>query len=136
MTAEQAPSSPQPPPPPVPADARTGWPRWILRMIGYLLLGPVLLVMIGWATLAVYYADLSGQKPRLITASIVAISMLAVLIFVRPRRYGLALFAVMFASVVAWFLLLKPSNDRDWLPDVANLCTARIEGDRVTLHNV
>ncbi len=36
----------------------------------------------------------------------------------------------------AWWWGLRPSNDRDWRPEVARLATAEIRGDRVTIHNV
>jgi hypothetical protein len=32
--------------------------------------------------------------------------------------------------------LLSPSNDRDWLPEVARLASADVEGNRVVVHNV
>ena len=31
---------------------------------------------------------------------------------------------------------MKPSNDRDWLPNVARTPWATVDGDRVTIHNV
>ena len=36
----------------------------------------------------------------------------------------------------AWWRTLKPSNDRDWRPEVARLATAEFRGDRVTVQNV
>jgi hypothetical protein len=38
--------------------------------------------------------------------------------------------------VAAWWLTLKPSNDRAWQPDVAQTAWAEINGDEVTVHNV
>jgi hypothetical protein len=38
--------------------------------------------------------------------------------------------------VLAWWLTLKPSNDGNWQPDVAQLAWADIEGDQFTFHNV
>jgi hypothetical protein len=46
---------------------------------------------------------------------------------------GLIVVAVAFA---AWWRSLRPSNDRDWRPDVARLATAVVAGDRVTVRNV
>jgi hypothetical protein len=37
---------------------------------------------------------------------------------------------------VRWRFPLRPSNARDWQPDVARTATAEIEGDRVTVRNV
>ena len=38
--------------------------------------------------------------------------------------------------VVAWWFTLKPSNHRDWLPDVAQTAWADIQGDEITFHQV
>ena len=40
------------------------------------------------------------------------------------------------ALCVAWWRQLRPSNDRDWRPDVARLATAEVQGERVTVRNV
>jgi hypothetical protein len=44
--------------------------------------------------------------------------------------------ALVTAAAIGWWRSRKPSNDRDWRPDVARLATARVEGDRVTVRNV
>src|SRR4051812_25381906 len=36
----------------------------------------------------------------------------------------------------AWWRGLRPSNDRDWRPEVARLATAEIDGERGTVRNV
>lgn len=41
-----------------------------------------------------------------------------------------------FGLVLAWWLTLKPSNERNWQPEVAQTAWAEIDGDNVTLHNV
>ncbi len=57
-------------------------------------------------------------------------------VLVRPwLRAVLAVFAL-FAIVLAWWLTLAPSNGRDWLPDVARLPTATIDGSMLTIRNV
>ena len=38
--------------------------------------------------------------------------------------------------VLMWWFLLQPSNNRDWLPDVAVLPFADIAGNQVTVHNI
>ncbi|WP_370263328.1 DUF4105 domain-containing protein [Limnobacter sp.] len=47
--------------------------------------------------------------------------------------YALLLLALVFA---AWWVLQKPSHNRDWADDVAHMLQADVQGDRVTLHNV
>jgi CRISPR/Cas system-associated exonuclease Cas4 (RecB family) len=48
-----------------------------------------------------------------------------------------ALTGVLLAVLAAaWWRRLKPSNDRDWRPEVARLASAEFQGDRVTVKNV
>jgi hypothetical protein len=53
----------------------------------------------------------------------------------RARWPGLAAAAVAFACVLVWWLSLRPSNDREWKPDVAQTAWADIDGDQITIHN-
>jgi hypothetical protein len=121
--------------PPTPAFPRREIVRRLLRWTGIALLGLIVTGMLLWATAAVYYAD-THRGPRTIRAALVALAALASLIVVRPRRRGLAAFALLFAAVLGWYLLLKPSNDRDWAPEVARTPWAQIEGERVAVHDI
>jgi hypothetical protein len=38
--------------------------------------------------------------------------------------------------VLVWWLSIEPRNDRDWLPDVRELPTTEIDGDRLVVTNV
>lgn len=49
---------------------------------------------------------------------------------------GVALFAAAFLAMLSGFLALRPSNTRDWQPDVAKLATGQLEGDRLRMRNV
>ena len=102
-----------------------------------LVLGFILFCLTAWATVAIYFSDLSGgASPRRFTAAIFVVAASAAIVFVRPRRYGVATLFALFGVVLTWFLLLKPSNTRDWLPDVAQVPSVQIDGDRLTVHNV
>ena len=41
-----------------------------------------------------------------------------------------------FVAVLAWWLTLSPSNDRDWQTDVDRTAWAEIAGDAVTIHDM
>jgi len=92
-------------------------------------------MMAGWATIAIFYSNL----PVLIrpwVAGVFAIGSLLVLIgkFSTSRtRLG---FLAAFTVVLTWWLLMPPSNNRDWQSDLANLAWADIKGDKVTIHNI
>jgi hypothetical protein len=54
--------------------------------------------------------------------------------------YGIVLLAAAIvapaAAAFVWWRGLRPSNERDWRPDVARLATARVHGKRVWVKNV
>jgi hypothetical protein len=58
------------------------------------------------------------------------------LLLVRPLWRVLAGILAAFVVVLAAWLAIRPSNERDWQPDVATLAFADIRGDQVTVHNV
>ena len=62
--------------------------------------------------------------------------MVGALLTFRGRGKAIAICLAGFALVLAWWLTLKPSNDRAWQPDVAQTAWAEIDGDHVTIHNV
>src|SRR5205814_4829550 len=66
----------------------------------------------------------------LAAASIVAI------VFLRGAVRKLGAVFLAFALVLTWWLTLKPSNNGNWQPDVAQLAWADINGDEFTFHNV
>jgi hypothetical protein len=89
----------------------------------------------GWAFGAVWFdAPFGGSNGVL--ASILAVAFVVVLVFIRPLGRKLAAFVILFGAVLIWWLTLRPTNEADWQPDVAQLASAEINGDEVTLHNV
>jgi hypothetical protein len=110
--------------------------RRLLR-IGWWTLKALVLTGIGlWSIAAVYYSNLPWEWLRMLASAVCAVALIAVLLLVRPRRRGKIIFLAIFALVVVWFLLIPPSNNRDWQPDVAVLPYADVNGDHIVLHNI
>jgi hypothetical protein len=98
------------------------------------LLWALLALLTLWAVAALCF-DVRISWLQVPLAAIYGLGMLAV--WVRVRRPWKAIFtAVGFVLVLAWWFSLKPSNDRDWQPDVAVLPHADIAGNQVTIHNI
>lgn len=93
------------------------------------------LVMAAWGTLAIYYSYLPGTL-RYVCSALFPLVSVGVLLLVRPRRKGLGIFTVLFAVVLTGWLLMKPSNERNWQPDVSVAPNATMEGERITVHNI
>jgi hypothetical protein len=110
-------------------------PRRVLRWTVLTLLWALLGLLTLWAVAALDF-DTTVPWLRLPLASIYGVTMLAVLIWVRPRRLAAGICAGGLVLVLAWWFSLQPSNQRDWQPDVAVLPYADITGNQVTIHNI
>ncbi len=95
-------------------------------------------VVLGFATLwAVAAVKFDVRIPwlQLPLAAVYGLGMLAVWIVVRRPWKMIATIAGL-VVVLAWWFSLQPSNNRDWLPDVAVLPFADINGHEVIIHNI
>ena len=108
------------------------------RSLGWLITGIWSLfriLLIAWGTLAIYYSNLPWASLRLALAG--AFAAFAVwACWLTARRGMSAVFLVLFAGVVAWWISIAPSHDRPWRPEVAVMPRAIIDGDRVRIMGV
>jgi len=105
--------------------------RWLGVGLGFLLR----VLLIAWASLAIYYSNLPWLGLRLALA--IAFAGFATWVFwlSRQRRMQVAL-AGLLLGVVVWWLAIPPSHDRPWRPEVAVMPRAFIQGDRVRFTGV
>jgi hypothetical protein len=68
-------------------------------------------------------------------AAVFALCAIAALAFVRPRWRAHLGVAGAIALVAVWELTIRPSNTRDWQPEVAQAPYGEVDGDRVVIHN-
>jgi Domain of unknown function (DUF4105) len=107
--------------------------RRALRAVVWTFVWLVALGCAAWAFGALHY-DFPIAKPVIPWVFVTAI-IAAVILLRRPVRKLAAVFLA-FALVLTWWVTLKPSNDGNWQPDVAQLAWADINGDEITFHNV
>src|SRR5205809_1505056 len=105
----------------------------LLRFILYALAWIAAALCATWAFGALYF---DFPKAGAFAAILFVIALLAIVLFVRRRLLKLGILFGACALVAAWWLTLKPSNDRAWQPDVAQTAWAEINSDEVTIHNV
>ncbi|MBN2437809.1 MAG: DUF4105 domain-containing protein [Deltaproteobacteria bacterium] len=106
-----------------------------LKELGKIFILFCLLLMAGWATLAILYSNLPGfLRPWI--ACIFGLGSLVALVGRYSNRRTRLRFLVVFAVVLVWWLLMPPSNSQNWQPDVAVLPWADIQGSKVTIHNI
>jgi len=113
--------------------------KHVVKIIGVIALGLLLVCTALWGVLALYYFDHMNPVMRTVLASVFGLVSLIMLIgYAMPgtRRPALAAYLVLFAVLVWWWRGITPSNDREWQQDVAVLPYATIEGEIVTVHNI
>src|SRR5208282_4487630 len=104
--------------------------RWIVFPLLWFTLASLTL----WAVAALCF-DVRIPWLRVPLAILYGLGMVVLWVWVR-RPWKALLTAGGFLLVLGWWLALKPSNDRDWQPDVAVLPFAVIAGNQVTIHNI
>jgi hypothetical protein len=104
------------------------------RFIAVALIWFVLALATLWSAAALFF-DVRVAWLRLPLAVVYALGIVAVWIMVR-RPWKMAVTAAGFVVVLLWWISLQPSNNRNWLPDVAVLPYADIAGNRVTVHDI
>ncbi|MGO9585646.1 MAG: DUF4105 domain-containing protein [Limisphaerales bacterium] len=109
-------------------------PARVIRRMAASWLWVLLALLTLWAVAALWL-DVRVLWLRVPLAAIYGLGMLAVWWLVR-RPWKAVITAAGFVLVLAWWFSLKPSNDRDWQPDVAVLPYADVAGNQVTVHNI
>ena len=116
-------------------DSRAIKPRWFSKPFIWLI--PVIgflcrVLLLAWATLAIYYSNLPWGWLRLALAvAFLAFGIWALWLTRRPRMF--LAFAGVFLCVLVWWLCILPSHDRPWRPEVAVMPRVTIDGDRVRI---
>ena len=101
-----------------------------MKIIRSLLLGVFGVVLALWAFGALWFDAMPAAACGFFAAVIAAMVVLR-----RSRRAWLVPFAG-FVAVLAWWLALEPSHDREWSTEYSRLPRAEIEGDKVTISNL
>lgn len=108
----------------------------LLTVLIVVTLGPILLVMVTWGSLAIYFSNLPWEPVRLGLAVVFAIAALGAFAFLPRRLRTLVWFLGAYALVVVWFLMIPASNDRDWMPSVARVPHAIVDGHEVMVFDI
>jgi hypothetical protein len=123
----------------VPSDrpVRRSWPRRLLLSALRFVLGVVMLLMFLWMVGATYYANYASPATRSVLAVALVAGVIAWFVACRRRPWRAVIgFLVVFVLVRGAWSRLRPSNDRDWMANVAELGHAEWDDERLTVHNV
>lgn len=106
----------------------------LLRFCGRFALGVMVLGLLLWAVGAFWY-DLPGPQALRKGAAIILLLAVGGLWFSGSYKRRLAAIGIL-TAVMGWWFTLKPGNDGDWQPDVAQTASAEVHGDEITFHHV
>src|SRR5215471_13722467 len=112
-------------------------PRLFMRAVRFVLIAFASLIaalFIAWAAGALYFDLPAPSLVRTIASLVWAVGAVALATFGRLR--GRLSVLLGFAGITCWWLTLRPTQDADWLPEVATLAYASRAGDRFTVHDI
>jgi len=109
--------------------------------------GALLVVVVGvmilctglWGTGMLYFAGPGGPTLRPVLALAMAFAALLTIVALCFRGWrwsAVSSFVLVLALLGGWWSTIRPSNDRDWQPEVAKLPEATIQGNLVTVRNI
>jgi hypothetical protein len=97
----------------------------------------ILMVLVtAWSMAAIYYSNLPTPFLRKLATVLYLVISIGILVRIRPFRRALVVFWLVFGVVWVWWMLIPPSNLRNWQPDLAVLPSATIDGNQITVHNI
>jgi len=110
----------------------------LARWIGSALLAIAILLIGIWCSIAIWYRCAAGEPVRgLLAGAGLVLTLVTVASLATSRRWvALAVYAASVALFLAWWATIRPTNDRNWAPDVARSVTSTIDGDRLVVKNV
>jgi len=110
----------------------------LLRVLALALLSIPVFGYCAWALAAIWIDGPTSRALAGVALAFVALVFLFLLIRVRPYRRALLALVAVSAVVMLWWFTIPPSNDRDWIPDVAQTARAQFDSDghHVTVSNI
>jgi Domain of unknown function (DUF4105) len=104
----------------------------ILRGVGLLLAGLLLLLAHAWATLAIYFANYHESVWRVVLAAVYVLILLVVVVGFR-RRFLIA--TVVFLVMAIWWASIRPNGRGNYLQPVRVQAYPEFNGNLVTIHH-
>jgi hypothetical protein len=110
----------------------------IASWIGYALLAIVILLTGMWCSIAIWYRGPAEDLVRGgLGIAILLFALFTIAYLATSKRWlALGVYFGFFAVFIGWWVTIKPTNDRNWAPDVARTATATTDGDRLLVTNV
>jgi hypothetical protein len=98
----------------------------------------VLLAAAAWGAAALWFQFPGGAAIRWLLAGLwlLAAALAIAGLWLADVRVALPLFGIAYVALLLWWGALRPTNERQWADDVAQISHGEVRGEEVTLHNV
>jgi hypothetical protein len=118
-------------------DERHGRGRLRLGLaLGRAVVAATIILLALWCVGAIWYCGVGGPVLRGLAAAVFVLSFPVAWFLTRRRRLVTILFLCLIGGVILSWQVVRPSNTRDWSPDMAVLPYADFDGDLVHVHNI
>ena len=109
-----------------------------VKIFGVALAFLCLVIVACVGTLAIYFSNLPAALRSIASGGFALVAMSLIFSGLRRgKRWAWGALLGLFAMVIAaWWLLIPPSNSRNWQPDVTVLPWAEVRGSLATVHNI
>jgi hypothetical protein len=104
--------------------------------LAVILVAALVAAMTAWGACFLWLSNAPGAPLRAAMAVVFVIGTLASFVLLKRRWRTVAGFLIAFAVLLAWYFSIRPSNDRQWAPEVAVLPTATVNGNLVEIRNI
>ena len=108
----------------------------MLVLLGYSLLGLVVLTLLGWSALALHFHAVGPRAVRDALAVLALVLPLMVGVVSESWTGAIVTAALVFLLALARYLSIKPQQQANWQPTVARLAHTELTGELLTVHNV
>jgi hypothetical protein len=110
----------------------------IRRLLAALLTFVIFAPLAAWGTLALWLRLPFGPIAGAAICALWLAGLAFVILLAWRRRWfaSTALLAAMLIAIFGWWTLVRASNYREWVPDMARVATTAIDGDLLTVNNV
>jgi hypothetical protein len=109
--------------------------HWLGRL-GTLILWLVLGVLVIWCSAAIWFDGPAARWLAGLLSGVLIGACVVALVGLKPVRRGMIVVLALFLVVLGWWWSIPARNDRDWLPDVAQLPSVTIQGNIATIRNL
>ena len=89
-----------------------------------------------WAAAAIYFDLPSTIAPSVLIAVFYLVAVIAFLFSSRFSWFSVAIGFIVFVGITIWWQSLKPVQNRNWQPNVAQTAWTERDGDKITIHNL